>query len=250
MKMKILEKEITEELIEMGFSHDCIFMYGSASRYLESHGTMPEPRDIDMISLPTYMYPPGEYTVYVPSCSLPVNVNVMSFNDIVSEAKSGQMKYFSTSWCYTRSNNYSSYQQWRKLVHENISFESLDWYREITSSASSKAFNKGKKKLTVLEDYDKILGLKNLFHSVCFPIYITQHVLLQSATSNNDYNICDEVMDNHYVKLRTLWEDMNDIYDSTEGDLLAKADAVVKFVKPIYNSTMSDFRKLFPKGNN
>lgn len=238
--------DIMNELHTVGFDGNIMLIYGSYVHYKQSGGITHSPNDVDIMATPSNKYAPGEYTVHLKCVNVPVNVNVMTVEQIVAEISRGEMKYYSAEWAISDYNSFTSlstYIEWMK----SLSDKPLHWHRSAVSSAADKAFNKGKKKLTVLDDYDKELGLKNLHHSVCFPLIAKIFILDSDAQTDEDYIQKAERTDNMHLRMASFWEDLNELYDSTEGSLEDKAKVVVQFAKKVYNSTMTEFRKDFPK---
>jgi hypothetical protein len=118
---------------------------------------------------------------------------------------------------------------WTEPLYERRNFLkefSLDKskLRHSFSSKSSNSWIKAKKKLTVERDYDAKVGKKSLWHAiriVDFGIQIANHGKIV------DYGSC-----NHFFDDVMYSEDWNSLYEK---------------YKQIYNTTLTEFRKIAPK---
>lgn len=102
--------------------------------------------------------------------------------------------------------------------------------RGMYSNFSSNSFVKAKKKLTVLDDYDRRSSMKSLFHSLRIPMFgiqIAQH--------------------GHIVDFRVA----NDIYNEIVIDYNRPDSEVLELISTKYkimrNSIMTEFREYAPK---
>lgn len=95
--------------------------------------------------------------------------------------------------------------------------------RHSISHTSSNSWVKCKKKLTVADDY--YTGIKSLFHSIRIPMFATQ---IMQHGEIVDFSCANFIWDKLKVRFWT-WEMIEDEF------------------KPLYNSTLSEFRKTAPK---
>lgn len=107
--------------------------------------------------------------------------------------------------------------------------------RSSVSNVCSKAYNKGKKKLTISTDYDEYLGLKNLYHAMKFP-YFAKWKFIDKKYPQEDIDYLNDI----YVRIF-------DTYKNSTGTLEERFEAVNSWLKPEFNKTMTEFRKHFPK---
>jgi len=119
--------------------------------------------------------------------------------------------------------------QKKPILKFSIDFK-LDLFtlRKSISSTSNNSFVKFKKKL-ILENEDNYIGIKSLFHSlriIDFGIYIAKGDYL--CDFKVDLNLWKNIL-NDAKKYNFSWEELNKIH------------------KPIFNSKMTEFRKLAPK---
>lgn len=107
--------------------------------------------------------------------------------------------------------------------------------RASVSNVCSKAFNKGKKKLTVSTDYDEYLGLKNLYHAMKFP-YFAKWKFIDKCYPQEDI----DYLNNIYTRIF-------ETYKNSTGTLEERFESVNSWLKPEFNKTLTEFRKHFPK---
>lgn len=137
-----------------------------------------------------------------------------------------------------------------KLMHEiynepkmllavcNIDIEEYFDITKVRSSVSnvcSKAYNKGKKKLTISTDFDEYLGLKNLYHAMKFP-YFAKWKFIDKCYPQEDIDYLNDI----YVRIF-------ETYKNSTGTLEERFEEVNSWLKPEFNKTMSEFRVHFPK---
>ena len=187
------------------------------------------PNDIDVtIVMDSELPEPRHKTFYLSFVGIPVNVEYMSRESFYKELNSFQPKYFMCTAPPELSNDIDII--WKaKELHE---------VRAGISSVTSKAFDKGRKKLTVEDDYDEVLGLKNLYHAFKFPIYAKWHFYPELAEQ-------DYIQDIQY--LNDVHKKIYETYHSSTGNLEERCDAVIEKIKPLHNAQMTEFRILFPK---
>lgn len=218
----VLDK-IFEYFQELNYNN--VLIYGS---YVEIFSGFDfEPNDIDvMIVVDDEPPEPRHKTFYLNSItSLPINVEFMKRTSFKLELNSLQPKYFNckTTAALQKDIDFSLSS---KLPHE---------IRSCISSISSKAFDKGKKKLTVDEDFDEVLGLKNILHAFKFPLYAKW------------YYVDDSTKQFEIQTLNSLRVLIKEIYDDATGTKEEKVQQLMGYIKPIYNQLMTEFRIQFPK---
>ncbi|QOI71056.1 hypothetical protein pEaSNUABM50_00116 [Erwinia phage pEa_SNUABM_50] len=204
-----------------------IVVYGS---FIEmTSGFDVKPNDIDVtIVLDGELPEPRDKSFYLNFVELPINVEYMSRESFQKELHSFQPKYFMCTATPELSEEIDSV--WKnKEIHE---------VRSGISSVTSKAFDKGRKKLLVEDDYDEVLGLKNIYHAFKFPIYAKWYFYPELA--ERDY-----ITDIQY--LNEIHKGIYEAYNNSTGTLEERCAAVVQFAKPHHLSLMTGFRILFPK---
>lgn len=230
--MKITEAEqfvvdhIYEYFNELGFHN--IIIYGS---YIERmHGFDVVPNDIDVTIVIDEAPPePRHKSFYLGFTGLTINVEFLQRSSFEAELNSMQPKYF---MCIGN-------PAIMKDIDDAFYNKELHEVRSCISSITSKAFDKGKKKLQIEADYDKVLGLKNLYHAFKFPLYAKWFYLKEQ------YDVTDKEVD-----ILTLNEIHNLIitnYDETTGTIEERCTQLIEMFKPLHNSLMTQFRIDFPK---
>lgn len=210
---------------ELGF--DNIVIYGS---YIERmRGFDVHPNDID-VAIVMDEKPPEmrhkslqlDFTEHI------INVEFMHRKSFKSELNSMQPKYF---MCVANPDiqNYIDFAFNSTEIHE---------VRSGISSITSKAFDKGRKKLLIEDDYDEVLGLKNIYHAFKFPLYAKWYFYPELA--ERDY-----ITDIQY--LNEIHKGIYETYNNSTGTLEERCSTVVKFAKSEHLSLMTGFRLLFPK---
>ncbi len=209
---------------EQGFQN--VVIYGS---YVERiHGLTVYPNDIDVCVILDEEPPTERHTtLYLGHTGLPINVEFMTRSMFNAELRSLQPKYF---MCIAN-------PAIQKEIDFAFSAKELHEVRACISDITSKAFYKGKKKLSVPDDYDKVLGLKNLFHAFKFPLY--------AKWFYTDADDTDKQID--ILTLNSIHEQIEAVYDMSTGTLEERCNALIAVFKPLHNSMMSQFRIDFPK---
>jgi hypothetical protein len=112
-------------------------------------------------------------------------------------------------------------------------FKQLDKQKLRTSisTITSNSWVKGKKKLTVANDYDKYLAIKSVFHSLRILDFG-----IQIATENKIYN---------YSSTNWLYYELVELSDKYERDELW--DIIDNKYRSLYNSKSTEFKRLCPK---
>lgn len=243
-----LEKQteaIITELIRIGYK--CPFIYGSWNTFCLYKYDDKLPNDIDVINIVPEEYEEGEFSVKLDCIDIPVNIECMTLNHLRVELMRGDVKYYTIGFgtivpkCANHLLMYLGHIGSVMMTRRNSEI------RKICSTASDKAFNKGKKKLTVLEDYDKMLGLKNIWHSIHFIYIITHYYNLYRSNTEHEMNIASMKQEFDVLEMLNIRDNIYKIYDETYGDYHVKAQAVIDYAKPIRNKLMTEFRKLYPK---
>lgn len=195
------------------------------------------PRDIDVIVAMQFGFTKDNETIYLPECGdIPINVEYLQVHDIWELCSKLEPKML----CFMTNNtsllNRISFRLTVGLATSKI--------RKHVSRSTDRAFDKGRKKLVIPDDYDPVLGLKNLYHAFKFPI--------MAIWAFKEYFESDSIAffrkDLHIMYLDDIRQKMEDIYYSTEGTLDERSRAVIEYAKPLHNKLMSEFRILFPKG--
>lgn len=213
---------------EAGYNN-CI-IYGSFVEEYYDLGVS-SPNDIDVVLITDEEPPEKRHkTFYLNFTELPINVEIMKRESFRAELNSMQPKYFMCACSNVDIAN---------EIRDEYENAELSKIRSCISSISSKAFDKGKKKLLVEDDYDEVLGLKNIYHAFKFPLYVMMNY---SKEGGNNYN----------TKLRRF-HDIHEIiystYKNSSGTLQERVDTLMQVVKPMHNEVMTEFRKQFPKDN-
>lgn len=114
--------------------------------------------------------------------------------------------------------------------------------RKCISNFSAQAYNKGKKKLIVENDYNEYLGLKNIYHAFQF--------ITDAKWYFHDGNLMCDMAFRKDFEIWELYDIRNKIfttYQNSTGTLEERWKVLDSVMKPLYNAYMTDFRKLFPK---
>ncbi|AFC21573.1 hypothetical protein GAP32_124 [Cronobacter phage vB_CsaM_GAP32] len=222
-KIEVVNK-IFEYFQELGFQN--IVFYGS---YIEQmNGFDVVPNDIDVCIVMDEEPPEKRHkTFYLGFTDLPINVEFMHRKSFEAELKSMQPKYFM----------YISNPALHKDIDSAFQSKELHEVRSCISSVSSKAFDKGKKKLTVENDYDEVLGLKNIYHAFKFLYYAKWYYYPEmNPPKEAELQFLNEIHKNIY-----------EIYQNSTGTLDERCKVLLNYVKGLYNTQMTGFRILFPK---
>lgn len=236
-------RNVLIELVSLGYTNPLI--YGSWCDYFNYEYDSKYPNDIDVINIVYDEANCGEISLNLKSIDIPVNVENMTNDQFRDELSRGEMKYYNIyPLIDTKISNTTVYHA---RIGHYLTQKSKGQIRKEGSSAADKAFNKGKKKLTVLEDFDKVLGLKNIWHSINFPYQIMRWWDRYSVESNKQFEVNRLREEFKNIQLIEIRDRIYEIYESTEGDYLQKAQAVIDYAKPIHNAAMTEFRKRYPK---
>lgn len=195
------------------------------------------PRDIDVIVQIGPGWHAEDETIYLPECgNLPINVQYLYDQEIYDLCKNLEPKML--CWL-TNDNNLNNQMAFRLTV-------GLDkrTVRKKISRSTDRAFDKGRKKLVIPDDYDPVLGLKNLYHAFKFPIMA---IWSFHEFPDDTYYMTLHRKELHIMYLDSIRIKMEEIYYSTEGTLDERSRAVIEYAKPLHNKLMSEFRILFPK---
>lgn len=220
----LVVSQICEYFQVLGFRN--VVVYGS---YIEQmNGFDVAPNDIDVTIIMDEDPPEKRHkTFYLGFSELPINVEFMHRKSFEAELKSMQPKYF---MCLCN-------PAIAKDIDVAFQSKELHEVRSCISSVSSKAFDKGKKKLTVEDDYDEVLGLKNIYHAFKFIYYAKWFYYPDASTTKaDDIQYLNEIHKNIY-----------EIYENSTGTLDERCQAVLNYAKGMYNAQMTGFRILFPK---
>lgn len=236
-------RDVMIELVSLGYTNPLI--YGSWTDYFNYEYDSKYPNDIDVINIVYDELISGEVSLTLKSIDIPVNVQNMTNDQFRLELSRGDMKYYNIYPLIDA--KISNTTVYHARIGGYITKKSPALIREQGSNASSKAFNKGKKKLTVLEDFDKVLGLKNIWHSINFPYQIMRWFDRFEVETTHQFEVNRFKEEVKNIELIEIRDRIYEIYESTEGNYLQKAEAVMAFAKPIQRAYMTEFRKRFPK---
>lgn len=224
----MLNNELYEYMGVLSKHYKCneILVYGSVIEVLNGISNV-QYRDIDIVMLGDHF----EEIELLPGNSLnpfdvPVHIEVTKYSSLIKELEKLEPKFFQCVYIGQQMNDISKY----------FGSASLSHVRHCISAVSSRAFDKGKKKLILEDDFDVVLGLKNIHHSFKFLEYAKSYYI-------KDYKLQVQFLQ----ELRT---EIDEIYFGSTGTLQEKCDELMKTIKPKYNSAMTDFRKYFPKEAN
>lgn len=222
IKHQLVLDKISEYFSELNYHNQVV--YGSFIERM--HGFEVDPNDIDVTIVVDGEPPePRHKTFYLGFSELPINVEFMNRESFEAELISMQPKYF---MCMATAGL-------AKDIDMTFKKKELHEVRSCISSITSKAFDKGKKKLTVENDYDEVLGLKNLYHAFKFPCYA------------NWFYIGDEQKEVHIRALNNVHKMIYEIYKESTGTHAERCAKLLEIIKPMHNALMTDFRIQFPK---
>lgn len=208
---------------------DATMYYGSFVEAL--CGEPIHPRDIDVLVFVKDASEERTESLTVPFVDLPVNVEYITLDKYREELHRIEPKYLCV---YSNNNNIL-------LRHgTRLGIKSTEIVRKNISRAADRALDKGRKKLLISSDYDPVLGLKNIYHSVKFPIYA---IRAYKIDENYDFH-----KDLDTIFLMNFKSNLERIYYNSTGTLAERCHELMSFAKPIHNSVMTEFRKHFPKG--
>ncbi|WNA15819.1 hypothetical protein XaC1_176 [Xanthomonas phage XaC1] len=200
---------VTGKRLSQKFNRYCI-VYGSLIE--GSIGLNVEVKDIDVMVLH------NEKPLTSPSSPVPYELQYVTLDDIIHEIHNEPKML---------------------LVKSNLDIEPYfdrSLVRSSVSNVCSKAYNKGKKKLIVADDYDEYLGLKNLYHAMKFPYFAKWKFIDNNTYPQEDIDFLNDTRNKIFSS-----------YKESTGTLEERFEAVNSWLKPLFNSVMTDFRKNFPK---
>lgn len=152
-----------------------------------------------------------------------VEIQFMNESDFIADLKELHPKYFLSSFSTPEYMNHLLSANRRDVRHA-------------VGRITDLAYGRGFKKLTVPESFDERLGLKNLWHSVKFPYYAKWFY------TNSSKDAMLEECTKDVFHLNEIHANIFKIYKNQNG-----LDELREYIKPVYNSIKSDFRKIFPK---
>jgi hypothetical protein len=209
---------------DLGYSN--VIIYGS---YIEQmYGFNVTPNDIDVCLVIDDEPPENRHkSFYLGFTDIVINVEIMKHSSFELELKSMQPKYF---MCIANTDI-------QKDIDFAFSSKKPHEVRTCISSITSRAFDKGRKKLLVENDYDEVLGLKNLYHAFKFPYYALWFYS----------EIPDDEKEHDIEELNTINSYIYETYSNSTGSLEERCKKVVDLIKPKHNALMTEFRTIFPK---
>lgn len=211
------------------------FICGSFVDYFNGHFV--EPKDIDIVIIKGVDdpdYPDAVVIIDVDGSDVVLDISVLTCSEILVEANRLEPKYLDML------HTHSSYGLYC-LITNDIELKPKSEIRSAFSSFSSKAYNKGKKKLTLENDYDEYLGLKNIYHAFKFIINAQNRFVLNL---HDEYFLKSKMINELYDIRCLIWN----TYNSSTGTLEERWKVLDSVVKPLYNAYMTEFRINFPKG--
>ncbi|EBS4516721.1 hypothetical protein DQT32_04835 [Salmonella enterica subsp. enterica serovar Braenderup] len=224
IKYQLVLDQIHEYFYELNFHNQVI--YGSFIERM--HGFNVEPNDIDVTIVVDGEPPePRHKTFYLGFTDLPINVEFMKRESFEAELNTMQPKYFMCTATTGLAKDIDMAFK-KKELHE---------VRSCISSIVSKAFDKGKKKLTVEDDYDEVLGLKNMYHAFKF-IFYAKWFYYPDASQPKELEI---------EYLNDIRKNIYELYENSTGTLDERCQKVLNYAKSLLNAEMTGFRILFPK---
>lgn len=207
-------------------------IYGSFSEY--KSGYIVVPQDIDIIVTGSSIKVPDNHSVLIHGVSIPLQISVMTKDELFMDVDRLEPKYLDLIYPVS---GYSLYSVMEDIFDRKTKAE----VRSAISSISSKAYNKGKKKLTVEDDIDEYLGLKNIYHAFKF-VHTAMRRLAPLPHSDTQFLKDKDIMEMYDIK-RLIW----DTYYNSTGTLEERWKTLDSVIKPLYNTYMTQFRKVFPK---
>lgn len=216
---------------EFGDSAEFV-IYGS---FMEAkNGFLVDPKDID-VALVNYYGLSETIRVKIPNFDIPLEITPMYTADFIKELEELEPKYF---------NFHASSIGLHSMIYDELDKKRGWEVRSQISSITSKAYNKGKKKLIVENDYDEYLGLKNLYHAFKFPVNAIWYYF---NLDNGDIDTLTTIKHNHVWYLKDIHDIIFDTYNNSTGTLEERWKTLDAVIKPRYNKLMTDFRIRFPK---
>lgn len=209
-------------------------IYGSFAAYVS--GYIISPNDIDIIITHDSFVVPKSFSVRVLGLEVALEITTMTNEAVFEKASTLEPMFFDITYMYT-----PSCCKLCSGIEEIINTAHKSSVRSAISSFSSKAYNKGKKKLTVVDDYDQYLGLKNIYHAFKF-IHDAVRRLYPLPHTDPEFVKDKDIMEMYDIK-RLIF----DTYYKSTGTLEERWKTLDAVTKPLYNKYMTQFRKLFPK---
>lgn len=207
-------------------------IYGSFAEYRS--GYIVHPQDIDIIVTGSKIKVPDNYSVLISGVPIPLQINTMDKPEVFAEVERLEPKYLDVIYPASGFGLYS-------VIEDILDKKTKAEIRSAISSISSKAYNKGKKKLTVEGDIDEYLGLKNIYHAFKFVHYAMRR-LSPLPHSDTQFMKDKDIMEMYDIKRLIL-----DTYNNSTGTLEERWKTLDTVIKPLYNTYMTEFRKVFPK---
>lgn len=207
-------------------------IYGSFSEY--KSGYIVVPHDIDIIVVSSTITVPDNHSVLVRGIPIPLQISTMTKDELYMDVERLEPKYLDLIYPVS---GYSLYSVMEDILDKKTKAE----IRSAISSISSKAYNKGKKKLTVEGDIDEYLGLKNIYHAFKF-VHMAMRRFAPLPHSDTQFLKDKDIMEMYDIK-RLIW----DTYYNSTGTLDESWKTLDSVIKPLYNAYMTEFRKAFPK---
>lgn len=207
-----------------------------------------EPSDIDVMVIGSSTAS-SQTVIDIPEVDFPIDIQFLTEAEYNSKRDNLDMALLSYWYCTPHGMVNITEEESGRLFSANPAKT-----REAVSKASSAAWAKGHKKLTVQEDYNEVLGIKNIIHSIKFPMRAVEIMIIKSlidALSDNSYDISKTQRLMDYMKesnetIKYLRERSDDIYSSF-GSASDKWERFKSVAKPVYNAEMTKFRQYFPK---
>lgn len=232
--LKAIDAHITKTIHQY---KEGIIFYGS---FIEAQWGLGTPvRDIDVTVI---INTPNDLgiknldttTIRLPECgNLDINIEFVDHGQYVSDIMDIEPKFLMF---------YTPDQFLNRSIGTRFGMLNRGHIRKRISRAADKAFDKGRKKLVKVDDYDPVLGLKNIYHAFKFPVFMMWHYY-----DINDGLNMDHAKELQIIYLQEIRMKIEKIYYSTEGTLDERCRAVLDFAKPEWNKLMTSFRKFFPK---
>lgn len=214
------------------FNSNEYVIYGSFAEY--KSGYIVEPQDIDIVISGSIIQLPENYSVQVDGIPIPLQINTMTKKELFAEVERLEPKYLDVIYPVS---GYALYSEIEDILDRKTAPE----IRSAISSISSKAFNKGKKKLIMADDYDEYLGLKNIYHAFKF-VHNAMRQFERLPHSDTQFVKDKDIMEMYDIK-RLIF----DTYSGSTGTLEERWKTLDTVIKPLYNTYMTQFRKVFPK---
>lgn len=232
MDVSKIESQIRNYIVDTYHTTEYL-VYGSFAEY--KSGYIVTPHDIDIIIALKHQLEPITFQLKLPNLDLPLEITLMAHTTLFDEVRRLEPKYLDVLY---PASGYALYSE----IEEILDRKTIPEIRSAISSISSKAFNKGKKKLIMVDDYDEYLGLKNIYHAFKF-VHYAIHRLSSFVHYDTQFLKDKNIMEMYDIK-RLIF----DTYQNSTGTLEERWKTLDSVIKPLYNTYMTQFRKLFPKG--